>query len=86
LADASIYEPLGLAEQVSDAALERAREYEAALAAYAEGRFAEAAGRLEPLARGGTDAAAERLLELCRRYEAEPPPAGWRGVMRYDTK
>jgi adenylate cyclase len=82
----AIYEPLGLAETVSDAARERAAGYEAALASYVEGRFADAAARLEPLVRGGDDPAAERLLALCRRYESEPLPPGWDGVTRFETK
>ncbi len=80
-----VFEPLGPADAVAPEHLDAARRYEAALALYAEGRFAEAVDALERL-EGEGDAATARLLELCRGFVAEPPPGPWDGVTRYDTK
>lgn len=82
----AIYEPLGEAGAVSPAEVERARAYEEALAAYAEGRFADAEAGLARLLENGPDRPSERLLDLCRRFAEEPPEEPWNGVTTYDVK
>ncbi len=63
---------------------ENAGDYEASLAAYRAGRFAEAARLLENLAAAGDEIAA-RFGERLAALPVEPPP-GWDGVTNLDAK
>ncbi len=83
-----IYELLGLAGEtlpVGDEALDR---FDEALSDFTELRFEEAAGGFREVRemRGGADGPSEFYLRLVERFESEPPPAGWDGVVTFETK
>jgi adenylate cyclase len=58
-------------------------DYEAAFAAYTEGAFEKAIAHLE---RHPEDPPSKVLLERCRDYLKEPPPAGWTGMYEPTSK
>ena len=60
---------------------------EAAMAAYLDRRFSEAARMFEEIGRRlPDDFASGKLSERCRQYEKEPPPADWDGAEVMKTK
>jgi adenylate cyclase len=61
------------------------RRYEAAYAAYASGRFAEAQPQFETLAKEFSDGAGRLLAARCAELLATPP-ADWRGIWKMDAK
>lgn len=82
-----IYEPLGLVGQVSSQDLGFAEVWESAFASYLARRFDAALADLSMLRRERPhDAGVKRLIDLCQRYRAEPPPEGWDGVARLSAK
>ncbi len=76
----TVWEPLGTDPATAPDWL---ATYDAALALAEQGRFAEAAEALEPLA--GLDPVSQRHRERCRRFAAQPPP-GWDGVWTLESK
>jgi adenylate cyclase len=81
------YELLGAAGRVPEARLRFAARYEEALSLYRHRRFAEAVAALESLAAEHPgDLSVGRLAELARRFQREPPGAGWDGVTEYFQK
>ncbi len=82
-----IFEPLGVADALPSAERGFAEVWESAFASYRERRFGEALAELAFLRRERPDdAGVRRLIDLCERFRAEPPPAGWDGVARLSTK
>jgi adenylate cyclase len=82
-----VCEPLGLAGAVPEETLAFARAYEAALEDYLARRFGKARSILESMRDGrAADVSVRRLVDLCRRLEATPPPVEWDGVARLETK
>lgn len=62
-------------------------DYERGLQAYRERRFVEAGAALrQVLAAVSDDAPAQRLLKLCERHTAAPPPPDWDGVSHMADK
>jgi adenylate cyclase len=70
-----VFELLGAAGFARSAAVVA---YEAALDDYFARRFAEAIARLEPFVTG--DPPSEILVERCRAFVIDPPPADWNGA------
>lgn len=82
-----IYEPLGEATQVSDAARERARTYEEALRLATERHFADAVDLLDTiLTAEPEDGPSLRLRTMCGDWIETPPPEDWDGVTRLAEK
>lgn len=82
-----VYEPLGLAEEVSAVDKRWARQFEAALREYQGRRFAVAAECLEGLgAERPEDLSVQRLLRLCQELVRCELPDNWDGQSRFDTK
>lgn len=77
----TLYEVMGMANQVSDAERKLAKQFETALEAYFDRRFQETmAIGAQILAVWPDDAATKHLLERCNMYLTNPPPAGWDGT------
>lgn len=76
-----IYELLGRTGDVAPDRLKARDAYEAGLACYFAGAFAEAVGHFETAAalRPG-DRAAALLRERCQRYALAPPAGAWNGI------
>ncbi len=69
-----------------EGARELAAEYDAGFALYVQGRFEEAAARLEEVKRRlPGDVTAALFAERCRHFAAFPPP-GWDGVFTHVSK
>ncbi|MEJ2308868.1 MAG: adenylate/guanylate cyclase domain-containing protein [Gammaproteobacteria bacterium] len=82
-----IYELLGRQGEVSAARLAFREDYERALDCYRRRDFHAAVETLEMLAQTSPgDLSVSRLLDDCRRYVAEAPPADWDGISRFDVK
>lgn len=82
-----IYEPLGEATQVSDAARERASTYEEALRLATERHFADAVDLLDTiLTAEPEDGPSLRLRTMCGDWIETPPPEDWDGVTRLAEK
>ena len=82
-----VFQPLGLAETVSEEDTRWAKDYEAALDAYLERRFADSLEILSKLAAARpNDLSVDRLAKSCRAYSENPPPADWDGVSRFTSK
>ncbi len=80
-----VFEVAALGTELSTARRDLQARFAPALAAYREGRFAEARAAFAPLAEGG-DPASQVFLERCEAFEAEPPPEDWGGVFVMTTK
>lgn len=78
-----VYELLGHQGEVADAVLDTVNDYEAAFTLYQQRSFSAAIDRLE---RHPHDPPSRVLLERCRRYHNEPPPAGWDGSFLLTSK
>jgi adenylate cyclase len=76
-----VYELLD--DDVSDGTVER---YEVAWGLYRERAFGQAAAILETLVSRYDDAPSQRLLDLCRALEADPPGPDWDAVTRPRSK
>ncbi len=77
--------PVRIFELIGDASSERlegARAFERGLEAFRARRFGEAREIFAAL----PDAASAFYVRLCARYEEEPPPDGWDGSIRLETK
>jgi adenylate cyclase len=81
-----IFELLGMAGEIEMPAW--ATSYEAGLTAYRARQWQAAIADFERTIalRSGGDAAAEMLVERCRRFLSEPPPTDWRAVTIMGTK
>lgn len=80
-----IYEPLGLADNISDQALDLKKRYEAALKMIQIQEFSTARARLEELAKGG-DLVSTKTLGRLAALEASPPGDDWDGVTNLTEK
>jgi adenylate cyclase len=80
----AIFELLGLAED--GPAPEWACLYEKALGEYRARNFGRAEELFAQVATIRPDKAAGLMVERCRRYGAEPPPADWSGTTALDMK
>ena len=85
--------PVGVVELLGrreDAALAQRRmdePFAQALAAYAAGRWQDAAARFsEILGRVSEDGPSRFYLRQCEELVAHPPPAGWEPIVRLDAK
>ena len=78
----AIFELLAMAEAVGAEADPWIARYEAGLAAYRGRRWAEAIAAFEAViaARSGGDAPSAMLLQRCRQFLIDPPPADWAAV------
>jgi adenylate cyclase len=78
----AIFELLAMAEAIGAEADPWIARYEAGLAAYRGRRWAEAIAAFEAViaARPGGDAPSAMLLQRCRRFLIDPPPAEWAAV------
>jgi adenylate cyclase len=86
-----LFELVGALGQPADgaavAAIDRCRLWRQAIELYRSRRWSEARERFRCFAeRHRADRAAALYLERCTRFLAVPPPAGWDGAERYDTK
>jgi adenylate cyclase len=84
----AIYELLGMAERSAAEAPKWVRSFEAGLAAYENRSWSEAIKLLEnaTASRGGIDRPSEILLDRCRTYLADPPPASWTPISVRESK
>ena len=80
----TIFEPLGLTEQLSDTARERISKFEAALALYRAGGFSEARKAFEDLAEG--DGPAKVFASRCAEFERVQPGSDWSGIFDIASK
>jgi adenylate cyclase len=78
----AVFELLGMSEVDGDAPMPWVTRYEAGLSAYRARRWAEAIAAFEAVlaARPGGDAPAAMLLQCCRQFLIDPPPADWVAV------
>ncbi len=82
-----IYEPLGAAGRTDEERLAFARAYEVAWSLYRERRFVDALAVIHDLRRGWPeDPSLSRLRFVCEECARTPPPRGWDGVARMQTK
>jgi adenylate cyclase len=80
----ALFEPLGLAGEISAERRTLAEAFAAALAAYRAGRFADAAAMFDELA---TDDPPSRAFTIrARQYAATPPPLPWEAITSLETK
>jgi adenylate cyclase len=88
LEEVAIFELLAMAEDADTGREAWAALYETALAHYRARRWAEAIAGFERVVamRPRGDPPSMILLERCRGCQADPPPAGWRGVTVMGTK
>jgi adenylate cyclase len=87
--DFMIYELLGTPETVSGdkAAGDYLVRWEAAHALYRDQKWPEAASAFQALAAvRPDDKLAQLLADRCHGYTTSPPPAGWDGVQRFESK
>lgn len=85
--EVGIYELLGPAGEVSEAALRFKTEYEAAWDAYARRDFADALEILAKLASPWSNLlSVDRLINAAARYAQNPPPEDWRAVSVFEIK
>ena len=82
-----IFELLGLKGETEKAIEDLTELSVQALACYHEQRWAEAIQLFEQVLQlRPEDALARAMIVRCRTYQAKPPPPGWDGVHRMDTK
>src|SRR4051812_14270954 len=82
-----IFELLGLKGETEKAIEDLSELSVQALARYHEQRWAEAIQLFEQVLQlRPEDALARAMIVRCRTYQAKPPPPGWDGVHRMDTK
>ena len=82
-----LFELLGYAESADAALLERLDAWRVPFDAYQAGQWAEAAqGFRQFLARWPDDGAAAMFLAQCRSFLEIPPPEGFDGALRFDSK
>jgi len=83
-----IYELLGLAGETLAIGAEALERFDSALSDFTVRRFREAAEGFREVRemRGGGDGPSEFYLGLIERFAKEPPPAGWDGVVAFETK
>jgi adenylate cyclase len=77
-----IYELIGLKGEVAPERMETVKKFEAALAEFRARKFVEAAGAFRSLG----DVASRIYIELCGRYQQDPPPADWDGSYQMEHK
>ena len=82
----AIYEPLGLTGAIDHAALDRARRFERAYAAYQRQQWDEAETLLKSLNTESPRALYDIYLERIAHFRETPPPENWDGVFVYTTK
>jgi adenylate cyclase len=82
----TIYEPLGVDGEVPQDKLDRAAEFEAALADYLACRWDAAEAKLRGLNASQPGKLYEVYLERIAHFRTEPPPAGWDGAFTYTSK
>ena len=81
-----LYRPLvghGAGADEAERARALAREFEAAFDHYLARRWEEASEAFSALP---ADRVTAQMIERCRHYREEPPPADWDGVLTYTTK
>ncbi len=83
----AIYEPLGLPDQVGEAAKNQLARFEEALRFYRAQNWDSAEAELAALQKADPDCLLYRLyLERIAHFRGEPPPADWDGVFVFHTK
>jgi len=84
----TIHELVGFAGETMRPDARAIERFGKALEDYCGRRFQEAANGFQEVlsACGGKDGPSELYLELIARFEAEPPPEGWDGVLRLEAK
>jgi len=84
----AVHELLGLAGEATTPDAGGIERFAQALNDYRACQFREAAAGFEEVRRrcGGQDGPSELYLSLIAGFEAEPPPAGWDGVIRLTSK
>jgi adenylate cyclase len=80
----ALFEPLGLAGEISVERQSLADAFAAALAAYRAARFADAAAMFDALA--GSDPPSRIFAARARQFDASPPPLPWEAVTSLETK
>jgi hypothetical protein len=78
----TLYEPMTAEQALARA--QRLQIYAEGLARYRAGDFAAAAEQFASIA--AEDPPAERLLQRCRGFLEQPPPASWGGVFDLESK
>jgi adenylate cyclase len=83
-----IHELLGLAGETLPMGAEALERFEEARRHFASRRFPEAAEEFREVRemRGGSDGPSEFYLHLIEKLEKDPPPAGWDGVVTFESK
>lgn len=82
-----VYELLGLTGETDAELLRKARLFEGGLALFRARKFGQAADVFRSVTKEfGPDHASDEYLERCRRFENEPPPAGWDGTYALTEK
>jgi adenylate cyclase len=79
-----LFEPVGAADDITDATRDRLARFAAALADYRAGRFGDAGDKFAALA--DADPVARVYLDRIGEFAAMPPPPEWDGVTRLDEK
>jgi adenylate cyclase len=83
----TIYEPLGLEEEVAKATLDETRAFHEALQLYRAQEWDMAERRLRELKDGSPDARVyETFLERIEFLRVNPPAPGWDGAFTFQTK
>jgi adenylate cyclase len=77
-----IYELIGLKGEVPSERMEPVKRFEAALVDFRARKFGDAAAAFRTLG----DAASRVYIELCERYQTDPPPADWDGSYQMEHK
>ncbi|PYQ15079.1 MAG: hypothetical protein DMH00_00090 [Acidobacteria bacterium] len=83
-----LFELLGLEGEAPSSPAEAHRRFGQAQADFVARRFGEAAEGFRQVRAlcGGSDGPSEFYLALIQRYEIEPPPPGWDGVVNLESK
>lgn len=82
----AIYEPLGVAAELSEQRLRDANLFEMALTDYQARRWDDAEIKLMELGRANPRKLYEVYLDRLTHFRFNPPPADWDGVFTYTTK
>lgn len=82
----TIYEPMGLPEQISASMQQQLSDYHEALACYRQRQWQQAGQQFQRLNDQSPHALYQRYLQRIEAFQAQPPGEDWKGVMQFDSK